>query len=320
MTNFGFPSYHIRARDGASGGSKYCVGANGADVTIKVPVGTEVSEVIDRDEESNKIITAPITDLSEDGQTVLVAQGGGKGRGNRSYKTSGRTAPEFSSLGVEGEEKSLVLELKSIADVGLVGYPNAGKSSLLRAISKATPKVASYPFTTLKPSIGVVQTDESTLDSMRVADIPGLIEGAHQNVGLGHDFLRHIERVKVIMYVLDIAGSDGRDPVEDFQSLYQELRLYMPDLVQRKAIIFCNKMDKGASQCKSNILRLQKVTQLPIVCGSALKNNNLDDLIRETWFLVMIQDSQSRKQVMKLTRADKEEIWFGTDNYKPFGG
>lgn len=312
MESFSFHSFHYKGQHGSSGGSSHKKGKNGKHTVIKVPPGTAIYEVIGRDEITNRVTTEFIGDLHKTGQQILVAKGGTRGLGNSSFKTNERTYPEFATTGGEGEHKDIVIELKSIADVGLIGYPNAGKSSLLRAISNATPKVASYPFTTLKPNVGVVTVDDSTMASMYVADIPGLIDGASDNIGLGHDFLRHVERVKVLLYVVDIAGTEGRDPIEDYFSLYKELQLYDPELVKRKSLIFCNKIDRKPKTCAANIKRLKEATSLPIVEGSALKKTNLDELIQNIWYHVQIQESQSRKQALKLTKKDKEEIFFGS--------
>ena len=195
-----------------------------------------------------------IADLDAPGMKVLVAKGGRGGRGNARFVSSVNRVPRHCEEGKPGEERSCQLELKTIADVGLVGFPNAGKSTLLGAISAAKPKVASYPFTTLNPVVGVVEYPD--YERILVADIPGLIEGAHDNVGLGHAFLRHIERTSVLCYVLDMGGVDGRDPLEDLDALKNELELYMPGLSKRATMIVANKMDlEGAEE---NLERLRE--------------------------------------------------------------
>lgn len=215
---------------GGQGADKH--GKNADPVTIKVPVGTVI-----RDVATGEVIA----DLDAPGAKVVVAKGGRGGRGNARFATSTNRAPRRRELGFPGEEKTLELELKLIADAGLVGYPNAGKSTLLTRVSGARPKVAAYPFTTLHPVIGVVEYPDYARVNM--ADIPGLIDGAHANVGLGHEFLRHIERTKVLVYVLDMGAVDGRTPWEDYVSLRKELELYKEGLSDRPSLIVANKMD-----------------------------------------------------------------------------
>jgi len=223
---------HQKATHGGRGRGKQCHGRNGTDLHIKVPLGTDVRLHGDG---------TLLGELVEEGQELLVAQGGKGGIGNIHYKTSSHQAPREFTEGELGEEKELLLELKIVADVGLVGYPNAGKSTLLRAISAARPKIAAYPFTTLNPIIGTVEYDD--FKAVKVADIPGLIDGAHEGIGLGHDFLRHIERTKFLLFVIDMAGVDGRDPAEDYFNLRKELRLYREDLDHRPYAVIANKMD-----------------------------------------------------------------------------
>ena len=223
---------HYDAPNGPNGKGKNMYGRNADNVVVKVPVGTVVY-----DEETGEFLG----DLETAGMELVVAQGGKGGKGNAAFATSGNRAPRICEEGTDGEEKLLLLELKTIADVGLVGYPNAGKSTLLRALSAARPKVAPYPFTTLHPMVGVVEYED--FSRLTVADIPGLIDGAHRNVGLGHHFLRHIERTHLLVYVLDMAGIDGRTPWEDFRHLQNELELYMKGLSKRPALIAANKMD-----------------------------------------------------------------------------
>lgn len=221
-----------KAEHGGRGGTQRCHGKNGADLRILVPRGT-VARMFDSGE--------PIGEVLEDGQELVVARGGKGGLGNCHFVTSSHQAPTECTEGIPGEEKILRLELKMVADVGLVGYPNAGKSTLLRALTRAHPKVASYPFTTLHPMIGTLEFDDYT--SIRIADIPGLIDGAHQGIGLGHEFLRHIERTRFLVFVLDMGGTDGRHPADDYLNLREELRLYDPELDQRPSLVVANKMD-----------------------------------------------------------------------------
>ncbi len=220
----------FRAQSGSRGGKNKKHGRSGADMVIKVPVGTAVSLV---SEGSSDIIA----DLSVDGERVTVARGGQGGLGNTHYATSTNQAPKIAQLGLGGEERRLLLDLKLLADVGIVGYPNAGKSTLLSAISRATPKIASYPFTTLEAMLGVVDLDDG---GFVVADIPGLIEGAHQGQGLGHDFLRHIERTKAILYLVD---GNSESPVEDIEKVKKEMLLYDKTLTERPCLVAVNKID-----------------------------------------------------------------------------
>lgn len=221
-----------RAKNGTNGAGKGLYGHKGDDLILKVPVGTVV-----RDLDSGEVIA----DLDENGAQAIVANGGRGGRGNIHFATSTNRAPRKFESGREGEERQLELELKMIADAGLVGYPNAGKSTLISNLSDAKPKVAPYPFTTLHPVVGVVEYPDYR--RLTLADIPGLIDGAHRNVGLGHAFLRHIERTSVLLYVLDMGGVDGRAPWDDLASLEQELELYLPGLSKRPSLIVANKMD-----------------------------------------------------------------------------
>ncbi len=226
------------APNGPGGQGSDMHGRNAEAVTVKVPVGTVI-----RDAATGEVLA----DLDTPGAKVVVAKGGRGGRGNARFATSTNRAPRRRELGFPGEEKMLDLELKLIADAGLVGYPNAGKSTLLTRISGARPKVAAYPFTTLHPVIGVVEYFDYA--RVNVADIPGLIDGAHANVGLGHEFLRHIERTKVLIYVLDMGGVDGRKPQDDYANLKKELELYKEGLATRPSLIVANKMDiDGAAE------------------------------------------------------------------------
>jgi GTP-binding protein len=187
-----------------------------------------------------------VTDLTQHGQRFVLCKGGRGGLGNRNFATAARQAPRFAQPGEPGAEGEFLLELRIIAEVGLVGYPNAGKSTLLTAISRARPKVAPYPFTTLHPQIGIVEYQD--FHRLTVCDVPGLIEGAHRNVGLGHEFLRHIERCKVLVVLLDMAGTDGRKPWDDYKNLLQELELYDAKLLERPRLVVANKMDEPAAE------------------------------------------------------------------------
>ncbi len=233
-----------KANRGGDGSGQKKHGANAPHRRIKVPVGTLIFD---------KSTDELLCDLKEDQQEFVVAKGGRGGKGNVHYASSVNRAPRKAQSGLEGELKELELELKTVADVGLVGFPNAGKSTFLRAVSRARPKVAAYPFTTLHPNVGVIEFED--FRRLTIADIPGLIDGAHENVGLGHAFLRHIERCRIFCYVLDMAGVDNRDPLEDFAALKDELEHYEPGLSSRPGIIIANKMD--LPEAAENLKRLQ---------------------------------------------------------------
>ena len=230
LQNFRFKHKFV-AQNGAKGMSKKMYGKRGEDLIIAVPVGTVV-----KDFESGEIIA----DLTEAGQKIVVARGGKGGLGNMHYANSVRQAPQFATPGSEGEERELGIELKLIADVGLVGFPNAGKSTLLSVLTRAKPKIADYPFTTLEPVLGVVSKDDF---SYVIADIPGIIENAHEGAGLGHDFLRHIERTRLLVHVVDLSGTDGRDPLDDFKTINNELEEFSIELAARPQIVVGNKCD-----------------------------------------------------------------------------
>ena len=220
------------AKAGANGGAKEMFGKAAQDVIVEVPLGTMVY-----DDKTNELLA----DLTQNGQEVMVAKRGHGGRGNSHFATSAVRAPTYAEKGEPGEEKMIRLELKVLADVGLLGFPSVGKSSLLRKVSGAKPEVAAYHFTTLNPILGVVSLDYDR--SFVMADIPGLIEGASQGTGLGDEFLRHVERTKVLIHVLDAAGSEGRDPLNDFHVINNELELYSPLLAKKKQIVAANKTD-----------------------------------------------------------------------------
>ena len=222
-----------------------------------------------------------VTDLTEHGQRFVLCKGGRGGLGNRNFATAARQAPRFAQPGEAGEEGDFLLELRIIAEVGLVGYPNAGKSTLLTAISRARPKIAPYPFTTLHPQIGIVEYTD--FHRLTVCDVPGLIEGAHRNVGLGHQFLRHIERCKVLVLLLDMAGTDGRAPWDDYQHLLAELELYDPNLIEKPRLVVGNKMDEPAAEAnlKKFKTRIRKTPVLPIAAGFDQGIEKFKTVIRE---------------------------------------
>lgn len=259
---------HLRAGRGQHGMGSRKNGRQGEDLVVKVPIGTSV-----RREEDGRLVA----DLTVHGQEAVIARGGRGGRGNVHFKSSTRQAPAFAEKGEPGEELTAVLELKLLADVGLVGFPNAGKSTILSRVSAARPKIAGYPFTTLEPHLGVVRVDEGT--SFVLADIPGLIEGAHSGAGLGHRFLRHIERTRLLIHVLDAAGSEGRDPLEDFRAINREMQEYDPRLGTRLQLIAANKMD--IPHAEENLLRLQDALgmEYEIFPISAATGDGLERLI-----------------------------------------
>ncbi len=219
------------AEHGERGGTRKRTGRSGRELVIRVPVGTVLREL-----QTGRVFA----DFAQDGERVVVAHGGRAGRGNARFANAVRQAPRFARVGEPGEEWDLEVELKLLADVGLVGMPNVGKSTLLAAVSSARPKIAHYPFTTLEPSLGLVAIDDT---EFVMADIPGLIAGAHEGVGLGLDFLRHIERNKMLLHVIDVSGSEGRDPIEDFEQIGRELELFNPRLRERPQIVVANKSD-----------------------------------------------------------------------------
>jgi GTPase len=303
----------IKAKNGGHGMGKKMSGRAGADKLVKVPVGTIVwraeqnvpvilSEV-EGSRETNSTVSPqdgkpglapkrfrgciaastslrmtekhPLTDLARDGQEFVLCRSGAGGKGNVHFKSSRNRAPRQYTEGEEGEQGHFLLELRTIADAGLVGYPNAGKSTLLRKISAARPKVAAYPFTTLHPIVGVIEFPGYLRAT--VADIPGLIEGAHCGLGLGHEFLRHITRCRVLVFVVDVAGSEGRSPVEDLQNLRREIDLYDPSLSSRAWLVVANKMDLPGA--KENLTALQaRFPKLQILPTSAAQGEGIDAL------------------------------------------
>ncbi len=269
---FRFTSKYF-AGDGEKGGTNQCFGKSGKDVIIKVPVGTIV-----KDAETGTVIA----DMFSDGEKKLIAEGGRGGKGNVRFTTSRRHAPNFAQKGEKTEPHVLILELKVIADVGIIGFPNVGKSTLLSKISAARPKVANYHFTTLSPNLGVVKVYDK---SFVAADIPGLIEGAAEGAGLGHDFLRHIERTRLLLHVVDISGSEGRDPVEDFKKINAELAGYSQKLASLPQVIALNKCDVyGADEhlaaFKKKYGKKYKIFPITAVSGEGLQPL-LDELVKE---------------------------------------
>jgi len=256
---------HQKAKHGGDGRGRQMYGAKGADLILKVPLGTEVW-----DREADVMLG----DIVEHGQEIVVAKGGKGGLGNMHFKSSTNQAPTKTTPGEPSEEITLRLELKIMADIGLVGFPNAGKSSLLRKLSDAHPKIGAYPFTTLNPVLGTIVFDDYT--RLRIADIPGLIEGAHSGVGLGHAFLRHVERANFILYVIDMAGVDTRKPEDDYFCLHEELRLHDVALIKRPSLVIANKMDLPEAQ--KNLEKFIKKTGCVPIEVSAESGAGLDTL------------------------------------------
>lgn len=260
----------FKAEDGKKGGPNNCTGAKGNDLVIEVPCGTLIS-----DADTGEFIG----DLTVDGETLCVAQGGKGGLGNKHFLSNRNRAPEHALPGLEGETRRLRLELKLIAEVGIIGLPNAGKSTLISSLSSAKPKVANYPFTTLVPNLGVVR--KPTGDGTVFADIPGLISGASQGVGLGHDFLRHIERTRILLHLIDATADD---PIADYQTIQQELTAYGHGLPERPQIIALNKIDAVDSDTLELIeSELRKLTSVPVFHVSAVTRQGLDALVQKVW-------------------------------------
>ncbi|WP_040228936.1 GTPase ObgE [Bhargavaea cecembensis] len=259
---------HFKAPRGEHGMSKGKHGKNAQHMTVKVPPGTVVTEA-----ESGRVIA----DLTENGQRAVIAKGGRGGRGNIRFATPANPAPEISEKGEPGHEMEIVLELKVLADVGLVGFPSVGKSTLLSVVSAAKPKIGDYHFTTIVPNLGVVDTGDGR--SFVMADLPGLIEGAHEGVGLGHQFLRHIERTRVIVHVIDMSGMEGRDPYEDYVTINEELGQYNLRLTERPQVVVANKMDMPESEINLAEFKEQIPEDVRIFPISAVTRQGLSELL-----------------------------------------
>ncbi|MDE7232430.1 MAG: GTPase ObgE [Lachnospiraceae bacterium] len=265
---------HIRkyaAKNGEEGGKKNCAGKNGEDITIKVPEGTVIREA-----ESGKVIT----DMSGDNRRFLLLKGGRGGSGNQHYATSTMQAPKYAQPGQPAQELELLLELKVIADVGLVGFPNVGKSTFLSKVTNARPKIANYHFTTLNPNLGVVDLEDAK--GFVIADIPGLIEGASEGVGLGHEFLRHIERTRLIVHIVDAASTEGRDPIQDIYAINKELAAYDQNLAGRPQIIAANKIDmiyEGDKDPVETIRAEFEPQGIPVYAISAISGKGVRELL-----------------------------------------
>jgi GTP-binding protein len=275
---------HFKARNGEPGKGNRCHGKNSDDLIIRVPLGTIIREA-----ESGKVIK----DMAKPGMEEIILKGGRGGKGNQHYATPTMQIPKYAQPGKEGRDLWIILELKTIADVGLVGFPNVGKSTFLSRVTNARPKIANYHFTTLNPNLGVVDIDNGK--GFVIADIPGLIEGASEGVGLGHEFLKHIERTKVIVHIVDVASTEGRNPVEDIKKINYELETYNEELIQRPAVIAANKIDVMQDNEYLNELKEEfepkgiKVFPISAVTGQGVKellyhiNGLLQNLDKETY-------------------------------------
>src|SRR2546425_694892 len=268
------------AERGEHGMGSNRTGHGGADLELAVPIGTLVYEKTGEPDAPPRLLA----DLADEGQRVLVAKGGRGGMGNARFATSTNRAPRKVQPGEPGEIKDLRLELKLLADVGLVGFPNAGKSTLISRISAAQPKIADYPFTTLTPNLGVVRLTDDR--SFVVADVPGLIEGAHRELGLGHQFLRHLERTRVLVHLVDVSGASGREPVEDLDTVRRELELFRPELAAKPQIVAANKIDAAGSEQKDAIAALRRRAtklELPFLQISAATGQGIPELLEAMW-------------------------------------
>lgn len=265
LIDFKFQKFY-RAEDGGNGAEKNCTGKSAPDLVIKVPVGTVI-----KDTQSGKVVA----DLFDEGETFVALKGGRGGKGNARFIHAQRQAPTFSQLGEKTEEHQVTLELKTIADVGLVGFPNVGKSTLLSVLTSAKPKIANYHFTTINPNLGVVKMYD---DSFVIADIPGLIEGASEGAGLGHYFLRHIERVRLIVHIVDIAGSEGRDPLDDYKKINAELAKYSEKLASIPQIVVAGKSDLLYDE--KIVKDFEKSIGQKVYTISSITRDGLDELLK----------------------------------------
>ena len=291
-----------KAGNGQNGSGNHCNGKYGEDLYVKVPIGTVV-----KDAETGKVIA----DLSKPNQTELILKGGRGGRGNSHFATPTRQAPRFSEDGDKGEEKEVILELKLLADVGLLGYPNVGKSTFLSKVTEARPKIANYHFTTLEPNLGVVKTKSG--DGFVIADIPGIIEGASEGVGLGLQFLRHVERTRLLLHFIDVSGEEGRDPVEDYETINKELKKYSEKLSKRKQIIVATKID--VMQDETNLKKLEELAKkenLEIYKISSVTGEGIEKLIdhvTEVLKTLPKEDLIDIEEKMVYTLEDKTQEW-----------
>ncbi len=292
----------FKAKNGDNGSGSHCNGKYGEDLYIKVPIGTVV-----KDAETGKVVA----DLSEPGQVELILKGGRGGRGNSHFATATRQAPRFSEDGEKGEEKELILELKLLADVGLLGFPNVGKSTFLATVTDAKPKIANYHFTTIIPNLGVVKTKDG--NGFVIADIPGIIEGASEGVGLGIQFLRHVERTRLLLHFLDISGQEGRNPVEDFYAINKELKKYSEKLSTRKQIIVANKIDVMQDETLlKEVEELAKKEGLELYKISAATKEGVQELIDHVTDILKTLPKEELVEIedkVVYTLEDKKDEW-----------
>ena len=292
----------FKEKNGENGSGSHCNGKYGEDLYIKVPIGTVI-----KDAETGKVIA----DLSEPNQKELILKGGRGGRGNSHFATATRQAPRFSEDGEKGEEKELILELKLLADVGLLGFPNVGKSTFLSIVTDAKPKIANYHFTTIEPNLGVVKTKDG--NGFVIADIPGIIEGASEGVGLGIQFLRHVERTRLLLHFLDVSGQEGRDPVEDFYAINKELKKYSEKLSTRKQIIVANKIDVMQDDTLlKEVEKLAKKEKMEIFKISAVTKEGVEELIdhvTKTLKTLPKEDLIDIEDKIVYTLEDKKDEW-----------
>jgi len=288
---------HFKAERGVHGIGKNQHGAWGENLMVRVPVGTIII-----DDDNGEVIA----DLTEAGQETIVAKGGRGGKGNSRFANATHKAPSMAENGEPGEEKWIRMELKLLADVGLVGFPNAGKSTLISRVSAARPKIADYPFTTLVPNLGVVSTRDK--ETFVIADIPGLIEGAHEGTGLGHDFLRHIERNKILLFILDAAQVDNRDVKDDFINLRNELEFFNPELLERPYLIVANKLD--VPEAEENFKALQELYGDLVLGISAITGRGIDELIEKTYALLQSIPAEVHIGEARVVRRYEQDIPF----------
>ena len=294
----------VKAKSGGHGMGKKMAGRAGAEKIVKVSVGTVVwsadeskhgtSNLQSSTPKSDQSAIDPVVDLVRDRQEFVLCRGGAGGKGNVHFKSSRNRAPRQYTEGEEGEQGHFLFELRTIADAGLVGYPNAGKSTLLRKISAARPKVAAYPFTTLHPIVGVMELPGYRRAA--IADIPGLIEGAHRGLGLGHEFLRHITRCRILIFVVDVAGSEGRNPIEDLQNLRREIGLHDPALSSRPWLVVANKMDLPGAETNLRALR-ERFSKIKIIPTSAANGQGIAEL-KDTLAAIMTNDKDVVSEVI----------------------
>lgn len=283
------------AEKGQNGGAKNCSGRNAPDLVVKVPRGTVVKEI-----KSGRILA----DLSTD-EPAVIAHGGKGGRGNAHFATSTRQIPKFAKPGFRGDEYEVMLELKLIADVGLVGFPNVGKSTLISVVSAAKPKIANYHFTTLTPVLGVVKIEEGK--SFVMADIPGLIEGASEGVGLGHEFLRHVERCRLIVHVIDVSGSEGRDPIEDFKAINHELENFSMELAEAPQIVAANKNDMATPEQVERLRNYVEDQGLLFYEISAATTKGTKELMYGVWERLSVLPPVKQFEAQPLTQEEIDD-------------